>query len=144
MTLTQVKNSLIAYAHSKGRPEYSIFAVREVHAAIQNGIDHPLKDLVIRMNPPPVKIIPRTQEQRRIEQINLRIQRQNIQMPLLKKYRDKYGRGCFSVLAKQTNGIATRQQLYKASIGQTTLGDFKWDAVKKILDKEFTNNGAAA
>lgn len=50
ITLSKVKNSLIAYAHSKGRPEYSHYAVKSVHQAILGGFDHPLKELVIRLN----------------------------------------------------------------------------------------------
>lgn len=50
LTLTQVKNTLIAYANSKGRPEYSHYAVKAVYQAIVGGFDHPLKDLVIELN----------------------------------------------------------------------------------------------
>lgn len=46
ITLTEVKNSLQAYARSKGRPEYTHYAVKAVHFAIANGLDHPLKSLV--------------------------------------------------------------------------------------------------
>ena len=46
ITLTEVKNPLQAYARSKGRPEYTHYAVKAVHFAIANGLDHPLKSLV--------------------------------------------------------------------------------------------------
>ncbi len=131
ITLSKVKNSLIAYAHSKGRPEYSLYAIRDVYAAIQSGTDHPLKDLVIRMNEVEK---PQAEVKRPLKE--LMAERVAKQIPLLKKYREKNGTGCWSVLARKTKGVVSRQQLYNAVNCRTTISEKRWEKVEAEILKD--------
>lgn len=128
MNLTQVKNILIACAHSQGRPEYPLCTARDVHAAIQNHTDHPLKDLVLQMNKKhePVTKEHKTQAQKMQE-------RSTKQIPLLKKYLEKNGAGCWAALARKSKGVVHRQQLYNAIAGRVTIGEQKWEVVEALI-----------